>query len=117
MASVCNAGRSFIFCLVLFLGCSLILPKMLYQLPSASDLLQYVGSVLTMPTSIAEVVDGLHYADSHEWVKVEGDVGTFGITDHAQVLYLRSVKIESSWVCFLPLYYCISQLTLKDTCC
>jgi hypothetical protein len=33
----------------------------------------------------AEVLDGLHYQDSHEWVKVEGDVGIVGITDHAQV--------------------------------
>lgn len=34
---------------------------------------------------IAEVREGLHYADSHEWVKVEGDIGIVGITDHAQV--------------------------------
>ena len=33
----------------------------------------------------AEVRPGLHYAESHEWVKVDGDVGTVGITDHAQV--------------------------------
>lgn len=33
----------------------------------------------------AEVLDGLHYQDSHEWVKVDGDVGIVGITDHAQV--------------------------------
>jgi glycine cleavage system H protein len=25
-----------------------------------------------------------HYAQSHEWVKIDGDVGTIGITDHAQ---------------------------------
>lgn len=31
------------------------------------------------------VVDGLKYAKDHEWVKVEGDVATVGITDHAQV--------------------------------
>ena len=31
------------------------------------------------------VVDGLKYAKDHEWVKVEGDVATIGITDHAQV--------------------------------
>lgn len=27
----------------------------------------------------------LKYADSHEWVKVEGDSATVGITDYAQV--------------------------------
>lgn len=31
------------------------------------------------------VLDGLKYADSHEWVKHEGSVATIGITDHAQV--------------------------------
>ena len=25
-----------------------------------------------------------HYAQSHEWVKIDGDVGTIGITEHAQ---------------------------------
>lgn len=30
------------------------------------------------------VPDDLHYAESHEWIRVEGDMGTVGITDHAQ---------------------------------
>ncbi|XP_031503257.1 glycine cleavage system H protein, mitochondrial-like [Nymphaea colorata] len=30
------------------------------------------------------VLDGLKYAESHEWVKHEGSVATVGITDHAQ---------------------------------
>jgi len=25
-----------------------------------------------------------HYTGSHEWVRIDGDVGTIGITDHAQ---------------------------------
>lgn len=29
------------------------------------------------------VIDDLKYADSHEWVKVEGNSVTIGITDHA----------------------------------
>ena len=28
--------------------------------------------------------EDLRYADSHEWVRVDGEVGTIGITDHAQ---------------------------------
>eukprot|EP00245_Coleochaete_scutata_P003387 TRINITY_DN14_c0_g1_i1.p1 TRINITY_DN14_c0_g1~~TRINITY_DN14_c0_g1_i1.p1 ORF type:complete len:155 (+),score=41.21 TRINITY_DN14_c0_g1_i1:198-662(+) len=32
----------------------------------------------------ATVLPELKYAKSHEWVKVEGEVGTFGITDFAQ---------------------------------
>jgi glycine cleavage system H protein len=31
-----------------------------------------------------EVLDGLHYAASHEWVKVEGSTAIVGISDHAQ---------------------------------
>ncbi len=30
------------------------------------------------------VPEGLKYAESHEWIKVDGDIGTVGITDHAQ---------------------------------
>ncbi|OWU66027.1 MAG: glycine cleavage system protein H, partial [Armatimonadetes bacterium Cent15-Ar3] len=26
----------------------------------------------------------LKYTESHEWVRIEGDVATIGITDHAQ---------------------------------
>lgn len=36
---------------------------------------------------IAEVLDGLHYAASHEWVKVEGSTAIVGISDHAQVCF------------------------------
>lgn len=33
---------------------------------------------------MSKVLDDLRYADSHEWVKVEGDIATVGITDYAQ---------------------------------
>ena len=33
---------------------------------------------------MSKVIEGLRYADSHEWVKVEGDIATVGITDYAQ---------------------------------
>src|SRR5579859_4678597 len=33
---------------------------------------------------MATVPDGLKYSKTHEWVRVEGDVATIGITDHAQ---------------------------------
>ena len=32
----------------------------------------------------SKVPEGLRYAKSHEWVRVEGDTVTVGITDHAQ---------------------------------
>jgi len=30
------------------------------------------------------VPEDLKYAESHEWIRVEGEIGTVGITDHAQ---------------------------------
>ncbi len=33
---------------------------------------------------MAEIKSGLHYTKSHEWVKVDGDTVTMGVTDFAQ---------------------------------
>ncbi len=33
---------------------------------------------------MSKVIEGLRYADSHEWVKLDGDIATVGITDYAQ---------------------------------
>ena len=33
---------------------------------------------------MSKVIEGLYYAESHEFVKVEGDFGYIGITDFAQ---------------------------------
>ena len=33
---------------------------------------------------MAKTVEGLYYSESHEWVKVEGNVAIIGITDFAQ---------------------------------
>ena len=33
---------------------------------------------------MAKTVEGLYYSESHEWVKVEGNVAVVGITDFAQ---------------------------------
>ena len=33
---------------------------------------------------MANVPEGLYYSKDHEWLRVEGDTGTVGITDHAQ---------------------------------
>jgi glycine cleavage system H protein len=30
------------------------------------------------------IPDGLRFTQSHEWVKLEGDIATIGISDHAQ---------------------------------
>lgn len=33
---------------------------------------------------MANIPENLHYSKDHEWVSVEGDVATIGITDYAQ---------------------------------
>jgi glycine cleavage system H protein len=40
------------------------------------------------------VPDNLKYAKTHEWVKVEGDTATIGITDHAQAELTELVFVE-----------------------
>jgi glycine cleavage system H protein len=51
---------------------------------------------------MANVPEDLHYSKDHEWVKVEGDVGTIGITDHAQqslgdVVYVELPKVGDTF--------------------
>ena len=33
---------------------------------------------------MAKVIEGLYYSESHEFLKVEGNIGIIGITDYAQ---------------------------------
>ena len=47
---------------------------------------------------MSNIPEQLRYAASHEWIKVEGDTGTVGITDHAQhelsdVVYVDLPKV------------------------
>ena len=42
--------------------------------------------------------DDRHYTQSHEWVRIDGDVGTIGITDYAQkelgeIVYLELPEV------------------------
>ena len=51
---------------------------------------------------MANVPENLHYSKDHEWVKIEGDTGTVGITDHAQhalgdVVYVELPKVGDSF--------------------
>ena len=44
-----------------------------------------------------KVIENLHYTKSEEWLKVEDDIGTIGITDYAQdqlgdIVYLEKVE-------------------------
>lgn len=40
------------------------------------------------------VPDDLHYADTHEWIRLDGETGTVGITDHAQHELADVVYVE-----------------------
>jgi glycine cleavage system H protein len=47
---------------------------------------------------MTNVPEDLHYSKDHEWLRVEGDTGTVGITDHAQnslgdVVYVELPKV------------------------
>jgi glycine cleavage system H protein len=47
---------------------------------------------------MSNIPEQLRYAASHEWIKVDGDIGTVGITDHAQselsdVVYVDLPKV------------------------
>ena len=42
----------------------------------------------------SEVKEDLKYAESHEWVKVEGDIARVGISDHAQESLGEIVFVE-----------------------
>jgi glycine cleavage system H protein len=51
---------------------------------------------------MANVPEDLHYSKDHEWIRVEGDTGTIGITDHAQhslgdVVYVELPKVGESF--------------------
>ena len=43
---------------------------------------------------MSEVPEGLYYTKEHEWMRVEGDMVTIGITDHAQDMLTDIVYIE-----------------------
>lgn len=48
---------------------------------------------------MAKVIEGLYYAESHEYVKVEGEFGYVGITDYAQeqlgnVVYVDAPEVD-----------------------
>ncbi|HZB47388.1 MAG TPA: glycine cleavage system protein GcvH [Pyrinomonadaceae bacterium] len=51
---------------------------------------------------MANVPENLQYSKDHEWLRVEGDTGTVGITDHAQnslgdVVYVDLPKVGETF--------------------
>lgn len=53
------------------------------------------------------VPDHLRYAETHEWISLDGEVGTVGITDHAQneltdIVYVDPPKVGATVVAGQP---------------
>lgn len=51
---------------------------------------------------MANVPEDLHYSKDHEWIRVDGDVATIGITDYAQnslgdVVYVELPRADESF--------------------
>jgi glycine cleavage system H protein len=51
---------------------------------------------------MANIPENLQYSKDHEWISVEGDIGTIGITDHAQhslgdVVYVELPKVGDTF--------------------
>ena len=51
---------------------------------------------------MAKVLEGLYYSESHEYVRVEGEIGYIGITDYAQnalgtVVYVDMPEEDDEW--------------------
>ena len=51
---------------------------------------------------MSNIPDGLYYSKDHEWLRVEGETGTVGITDHAQnslgdVVYVELPKVGDTF--------------------
>lgn len=51
---------------------------------------------------MANVPENLQYSKDHEWIRVEGDTGTIGITDHAQhslgdVVYVELPRVGENF--------------------
>ena len=48
---------------------------------------------------MSKILEELRYADSHEWVRLEGDIATIGITDYAQHALGSIVYVDMPDVC------------------
>ena len=56
---------------------------------------------------MANIPENLHYSKDHEWIKVEGGVGSIGITDYAQnslgdVVYVELPKVGDTFEAHEP---------------
>lgn len=71
----------------------------------------HMGMLIYKNVLIFAVLDGLKYADSHEWVKVDGSVATIGITHHAQVNQILYLYFIYSMLNYFPFSYDLKVLS------
>jgi glycine cleavage system H protein len=67
-------------------------------MPTHQDL---PGPIRSLGTDMANVPAGLLYSKEHEWVKLDGEVATVGITDYAQsslgdIVYVELPRIGAT---------------------
>lgn len=58
-----------------------------------------MGNTKLKTTTMSKIIEGYYYSESHEYVKVEGNMGFVGITDHAQhelgnVVYVDMPEVD-----------------------
>ena len=58
--------------------------------------------------SMSEIPAELFYTKEHEWIRMDGDIATIGITDHAQdaltdIVYIELLKVEKCWKIWVSL--------------
>jgi glycine cleavage system H protein len=62
---------------------------------------------------------GLQYSEDHEWVKIDGDVATIGITDYAQnalgdIVYVELPRVGATMSQFKPIGVVESVKAVSD---
>ena len=60
------------------------------------------------------VPDHLQYTETHEWLRLDGDTATVGITDHAQaeltdIVYVELPKLDSALSAAQPAAFSLSS--------
>lgn len=60
------------------------------------------GRGVSITKTMAKVIEGLYYSESHEYVKVEGDEAYVGITDYAQeslgnIVYVDMPEVDDEF--------------------
>lgn len=72
------------------------------RIPTPPPLHGARASGVSITKTMAKVIEGLYYSESHEYVKVEGDEAYVGITDYAQeslgnIVYVDMPEVDDEF--------------------